>query len=84
MIAEGQQFEQTEVMAISEKVRKLQGMYRAVEEGGSHGSLNELRALNASLTSKWGDFEKALESHMANLELSLKFQETLFEVPTPR
>lgn len=80
MIAEGEQFERKEVMVVSEKVRQLLSMYKSVEEAGSHAFLNELRALNASLINKWEEFEKSLATHMSNLDLSLKFQETLFEV----
>lgn len=80
LIANGQEFEREHVAAVSDKVGKLQVMYRAVETGGSHGALNELRALNSSLMGRWRDFEKSFQSHMANLDLSLKFQEKLFEV----
>ena len=80
MIAEGEEFERNEVMVMSEKVRQLQSIYKSVEEAGSHAFLNEIRALNASLINKWEEFENSLATHMSNLDLSLKFQETLFEV----
>ena len=80
LIAEGEEFERKEVMVVSEKVRQLQSIYKSVEEAGSHAFLNELRALNASLINKWEEFENSLATHMSNLDLSLKFQETLFEV----
>ena len=80
LIAEGEQFEREEMSVMSEKMRQLQSMYKSVEEAGSHAFLNELRALNASLINKWEEFEKSLATHMSNLDLSLKFQETLFEV----
>ena len=79
-MVEGEQFEQKEVVVMSEKVRQLQSLYKSVEEAGSHAFLNELRALNASLINKWEEFETSLAAHMSNLDLSLKFQETLFEV----
>ena len=80
LIAEGEEFERNEVMVMSEKVRQLQSIYKSVEEAGSHAFLNEIRALNASLINKWEEFENSLATHMSNLDLSLKFQETLFEV----
>ena len=80
LIAEGEQFGEKEVVVMAEKVRQLQSIYKSVEEAGSHAFLNELRALNTSLTNKWTEFEKSLTDHMSNLDLSLRFQETLFEV----
>ena len=80
LIVEGRRFEQEKVTLISEKVGNLQAMHAAIESGGSHGALNELRALNTAMMNKWKDFENNLQTHMTNLDLSLKFQETLFEV----
>ena len=80
LISEGELFEKEQVLIMSEKVRQLQSVYKSVEEAGSHAFLNELRALNASLINMWEEFEKSLATHMSNLDLSLKFHETLFEV----
>lgn len=80
LIAEGERFKRDTVSVVSEKVDKLQAMYRAVEGGGGHGSLNEVREINSALMNKWTDFNKSLESLTTNLQQSLKFQETLFEV----
>lgn len=80
LIAKGEKFEREEVTVMAEKVRQLQSEYKSVEKAGSHTFLNELRALNASLIDKWEGFENSLATHMSNLDLSLKFQETLFEV----
>ena len=82
LIVEGEAFKRDKISVISEKVDNLQSMYSAVERGGGHGSLNEVREINTTLMNTWREFNKSFESLMTNLQQSLKFQKTLFEVST--
>ena len=64
---------------IANHVEGLKARYSSVEASG-HSELNELRGMAASLERQWNKFSKEMKSHSTNLDLSLKFQETLFKV----
>ena len=65
---------------MAERARGLMDLYKTLEEGGAYSGRNELRALNTTLETQWRGFEEAMKKYVTNLDLSLKFQETLFEV----
>ena len=73
-------FEDSEVVQFSEQVHKLETLYQTIEASGGQGTLNELRLLHSRMDNKWSAFERDFRRYMTKLELSLKFQEVLFEV----
>ena len=79
MIKEHNQFEQSEMSDLADRVEVLREKYQSVEASG-HSDLNQLRGIAAGLEKQWETLEKEMKSRNTNLELSLKFQETLFQV----
>ena len=82
-----EEFEQTEMVEMSERVRKLLGAYRGRRRSGTTGSgsmgLPEgIRAHHTTLQTRWEGFEKEVRRVTANMELALKFHEVLYEVST--
>ena len=71
------EFEHSEVVELSERVRKLLALSSSLK-----GSSNvpELRALETTLQTRWDTFEREVRKVTANLELSLKFHKVLYEV----
>ena len=72
-------FWERNVRGMEEEMGRLAAVYRGLEEGGCT-ELNQIRTLNGGLQQKWGAFRKDLTSRMANLVLSLEFQNLLIEV----
>ena len=71
------EFEQTEMVEMSEKVRKLLGSYRALK---GHIGVPDIRTHHNTLQSRWEGFEKEVRKLTANMELALKFHAVLYEV----
>ena len=67
-------FEQTEIVEVSEKVRKILVLYKCLR------AVPEVRAHHNMLQSCWENFEKDVRKLVANLELALKFHQIMFEV----
>ena len=61
------------------KVESLLALYQQVENSG-HRELNQIRGVATSLKWKWAQFYSSVEQRRKNLQLSLHFQENLFEV----
>lgn len=71
-------FEKQEKVEMSERVRKLLGSYRALK--GRNGDDTGIQGHYTSLRIRWDTFEKDVQKLTANLELSRKFHEVLYQV----
>ena len=68
------EFEQTKVVEMSEKVRKLMTLYRSIQ------GMPEVRVSYSSLQNRWDTFEKEVRKLVSNMELALKFHEGMLTV----
>ena len=67
-------FEQTEMIEISEKVRKLLTLYQSLRV------VPKVRAHYSTLQAQWESFENEVRKLLANMELAVKFHEVMLIV----
>ena len=79
LLEDHKSYEEGEVREKGEKVESLLALYRQVENSG-HRELNQIRGVATSLEWRWAQFHSNVEQRRKNLQLSLRFQENLFEV----
>ena len=71
-------FEREKVAPVSQQVDRLRSMMEQFEDAG-HYELNKLRGQWSQLDKRWKSFEDDMKTRMTNLELSLSFQDNVFE-----
>ena len=71
-------FERDKMNPVSQQVDGLRSMMKQFEDAG-HYELNKLRGTWSQLDRRWKSFEEDMKIRMNNLELSLSFQDNVFE-----
>jgi thioesterase domain-containing protein len=71
-------FEKKTMTPVSDKVVKLKEMMAHFEEN-CHYDLNRIRSIGSHLEQRWTSFESDVKTYKSNLNLSLTFQDNLFQ-----
>ena len=64
---------------VGERVGKLLSSYQLIEVSG-HREVNQLRGVASTLSRRWTQFRSDMERRESSLQLSLHFQENVFQV----